>query len=67
MAIDRVVLAFAGAMILLSLALAQLHSPIWLWFTAFVGANMFQAAFTGFCPLAMILKKMGLKPGCAFQ
>lgn len=67
MAIDRVVLAFAGAMILLSLALAQLHSPLWLWFTAFVGANMFQAAFTGFCPLAMILKKMGLKPGCAFQ
>ncbi|MBI5120142.1 MAG: DUF2892 domain-containing protein [Rhodospirillales bacterium] len=67
MAIDRVVLAFAGAMILLSLALAQLHSPIWLWFTAFVGANLFQAAFTGFCPLAAILKKMGLKPGCAFQ
>lgn len=67
MAIDRVVFAFAGTMILLSLALAQLHSPMWLWFTAFVGANMFQAAFTGFCPLATILKKMGLKPGCAFQ
>jgi hypothetical protein len=67
MAIDRVVFAFAGTMILLSLALSQLHSPMWLWFTAFVGANMFQAAFTGFCPLATILKKMGFKPGCAFN
>jgi hypothetical protein len=67
MAIDRVVFAFAGTMILLSLVLSQLHSPMWLWFTAFVGANMFQAAFTGFCPLATMLKKMGVKPGCAFN
>jgi len=66
MSIDRAVMAFAGTFILASLALAHLHSPYWLWFTAFVGANMFQAAFTGFCPLAIILKKMGLTPGCAF-
>jgi len=39
----------------------------WLWFTAFVGANLFQAAFTGFCPLAKILKAVGVKTGCAFQ
>ncbi|MCC2104985.1 MAG: DUF2892 domain-containing protein, partial [Hyphomicrobiales bacterium] len=50
-----------------SLALAHWHSPNWLWFTAFVGANMLQASFTGFCPLAMILKRFGLKPGCAFN
>jgi hypothetical protein len=67
MAIDRAVMAFAGTMILLSLGLAQLHSPNWLWFTAFVGANLLQASFTGFCPLAAILKRMGLKPGCAFS
>jgi len=64
--IDQWVLRFGGAFILASLALAWLHSPYWLWFTAFVGANMFQASFTGFCPLAMILKKLGIKPGCAF-
>ncbi len=67
MTIDRLVFAFAGAFILISLALSQLHSPYWLWFTAFVGANMLQAAFTGFCPLAKIFKAMGKKPGCAFQ
>lgn len=67
MSIDRIVLAFAGAMILLSLALAQLHSPYWLWFTAFVGANLLQSAFTGFCPLARIVKALGAKPGQAFQ
>ena len=67
MSIDRIVLAFAGAMILLSLALAQLHSPYWLWFTAFVGANLLQSAFTGFCPLARIVKALGAKSGQAFQ
>ena len=66
MTIDRYVMAFAGAFVLISLALAHFHSPYWLWFTAFVGANLFQAAFTGFCPLAMILKKCGVKPGNAF-
>ncbi len=66
MNIDRIVLAFAGTVILASLALSQWHSPSWLWLTAFVGANMFQASFTGFCPLAMALKAMGKKSGVAF-
>ncbi len=66
MAIDRLVMAFAGSFILLSLALAHWHSPNWLWFTAFVGANLLQAAFTGFCPLAIVLKKLGAKSGSAF-
>lgn len=71
MSIEKIVLAFAGLAILLSLALGVQASPIfhhqyWLWFTAFVGANLFQSAFTGFCPLALILKKMGAKPGQAF-
>lgn len=67
MSIDRIVLAFAGAMILISLALAWTVHVYFLFFTAFVGLNMLQAAFTGFCPLAMILKKLGAKPGCAFE
>lgn len=67
MNVDRLVFAIAGCFILLSLALSQLHSVNWLWFTAFVGANMLQAAFTGFCPLAIILKKLGKNAGPAFQ
>ncbi|MCW8957033.1 MAG: DUF2892 domain-containing protein [Gammaproteobacteria bacterium] len=67
MSIDRIVMAFAGIVILLSLALSQLHSANWLWLTAFVGANILQSSFTGFCPLATILKKMGIKPGQAFN
>ena len=67
MSIDRLVLAFAGSFILISLALSQLHHVYWLWFTAFVGANLLQSAFTGFCPLAMILKAVGIKPGNAFS
>ncbi len=67
MSIERLVFTIAGTFILASLALSQLHSPYWLWFTAFVGANMFQASFTGFCPMAKILKALGKKPGIAFQ
>ncbi|MFW5450706.1 MAG: DUF2892 domain-containing protein [Methylophagaceae bacterium] len=67
MNIDRIVLAFAGGVILLSLILSQYHSPNWLWLTAFVGANLFQAAFTGFCPLAKMLKAVGKKAGQAFD
>lgn len=67
MSIDNAILAFAGVMILASLALAYLVSPWFLLLNAFVGLNMLQAAFTGFCPAAMILKKLGLKPGCAFR
>lgn len=66
MTIDRMVMAVAGSFILLSLALAHWYSPNWLWFTAFVGANLLQAAFTGFCPMAIILKRLGVKSGCAF-
>jgi len=66
MSIDRAVMALAGAFILLSLALSQLHSPYWLLFTAFVGLNLLQASFTGFCPAALIFKRLGLKAGCAF-
>ena len=66
MNIDRVVMAMAGSFILISLLLAHFHSPNWLWFTAFVGANLLQSAFTGFCPMALLLKKLGVKPGCAF-
>jgi hypothetical protein len=66
MSIDRIVLAFAGAMITLSLLLGYFFSPYWLLLAAFVGLNMLQAAFTGFCPLAILLKKLGAKPGAAF-
>ena len=67
MNIDRTVFAFAGLMILASLALGLMLHPYWFALTAFVGLNMFQAAFTGFCPVAMLLKKLGLKPGEAFK
>ncbi|MCW2305798.1 YgaP family membrane protein [Rhodobium gokarnense] len=66
MSIDRMVLAFAGIVILVSLLLALYVSPYFLWLTAFVGANLLQSAFTGFCPLAMILKRFGVTPGAAF-
>jgi len=66
MSIDRMVFAFAGTMILLSLTLSYLVSAYWLLLAAFVGLNMLQAAFTGFCPLALILKRLGGKPGAAF-
>lgn len=64
--LDRWVFRIVGLFILGSLALSQLHSVHWLWFTAFVGANLFQASFTGFCPLAIVLNKLGVKPGAAF-
>ncbi|TLG75678.1 DUF2892 domain-containing protein [Methylocystis sp. B8] len=66
MSIDRIVMAFAGSMVLLSLLLSQLASPWWLLLAAFVGVNLLQAAFTGFCPLARALKRLGAKPGAAF-
>lgn len=67
MNIDRFVFAFAGFLILLSLGLGYFVHHYWFLLTAFVGANMFQAAFTGFCPLAFILNKLGFKPGAAFK
>jgi uncharacterized protein (TIGR01244 family) len=64
--VDRLVFRFAGVFVLASLVLAQVHTPAWLWFTAFVGANMLQASFTGFCPLARILARLGVPYGAAF-
>jgi hypothetical protein len=67
MSIDRAVFILAGSIILVSLVLSQVHSIYWLVLTAFVGLNMLQAAFTGFCPAAIIFKRLGLKAGCAFS
>lgn len=67
MALDRVIFAFAGVMIIAGLILGLNVHVYWFGLTAFVGLNMFQAAFTGFCPLAIMLKKMGVKPGKAFS
>jgi len=67
MNIDRIVFAFAGSVILLSVLLSNIHHPAWMWLTVFVGANLLQAAFTGFCPLARILKAAGKKAGQAFD
>ena len=66
MSIERIVLAFAGTMVLVSLLLGIYVSPNWFWFTAFVGANLLQSSFTGFCPLAAILRKAGVTSGAAF-
>lgn len=66
MNIDRAVLAFAGAMVLMSVVLAWSVSPYWLLFTGFVGLNLMQASVTGFCPVALIFRKLGMKPGNAF-
>jgi hypothetical protein len=66
MSIERIVFAVAGSFVLISVLLAVYVSPLWLWFTGFVGLNLLQSAFTGFCPLATILKKLGKQPGPAF-
>ncbi|KHD87170.1 MAG: sulfurtransferase [Bdellovibrio sp. ArHS] len=58
MTIESMIRVFAGTFILASLLLAHYHSPNWLWFTAFVGANLLQSGFTKFCPLEIILKKV---------
>lgn len=67
MNIDRLMFVFAGGMILLSLVLTRYVHEYFIWFTAFVGFNMIQAAFTGFCPAAKIFSKLGIKTGCAFR
>jgi hypothetical protein len=66
MTIDRIVIAFAGAVVLLGLLLGVLVNLWWLLLSAFVGLNLLQSAFTGFCPLARILKRLGMAPGAAF-
>lgn len=66
MSLDRSVLAFAGFMVLLSVILTAWVSPYFIWFTVFIGLNLLQSSFTGFCPAASIFRKLGIKPGCAF-
>jgi len=61
MSIERAIMAFAGMMVLLSLALTTLVHANFIWLTVFVGANLFQSAFTGFCPVAILMKKLGIK------
>lgn len=67
MNIDQAVFRFAGILVLVSLLLYVIHSSYWLWLTAFIGINMIQASFTGFCPIAKVFKKMGIQPGAAFN
>lgn len=67
MSIDRAVFVFAGFVVLMGLALSWYVSPWWLLLPAFAGLNMIQAAFTGFCPAAMVFRRLGLKPGAAFR
>ena len=65
MTLERSVLAFAGVMVLVSVALTVWVSPWFIWLTVFIGFNMFQSAFTGFCPAASVLKRLGFKPACS--
>ncbi|WP_296476544.1 DUF2892 domain-containing protein [Roseinatronobacter sp.] len=65
MTVDRAVLAFAGVMVLISVLLTTFVSPLFIWFTVFIALNMFQSAFTGLCPAAMVFRKLGLKGDCA--
>lgn len=70
MSVERMIRIFAGSFVLLSLALGVGASPVFisgnfLWFTAFVGANLLQSGFTRFCPLEIVLKKLGAKQAAA--
>lgn len=69
MTVERATMAFAGCMVLLSVALTAFVHPNWVWLTVFVGANLLQSAFTGFCPASMLMAKLGLKTErqCALQ
>lgn len=67
MNIDRIMFVFAGSMILLSVVLTQFVHPNFFWFTVFIGANLIQSAFTGFCPAAKIFAKLGIPVGCALK
>jgi len=67
MNIDRVMFVFAGSMVFLSVVLTQYVHANFLWFTVFIGANLIQSAFTGFCPAAIVFNKLGIKTGCAFK
>lgn len=67
MNVDKAVLAFAGFVVLLGLALGSYVNAYWYLLTAFAGLNMLQASFTGFCPAAIVFRKLGLSSGCAFS
>jgi hypothetical protein len=67
MTLDNAVFSFAGFMVLISLLLGYYHSEYWFLLNAFVGFNLLQAGFTGFCPAATIFRRLGLKPGVAFK
>jgi hypothetical protein len=67
MNVDKAVLAFAGFVVLLGLALGTYVNAYWYLLAAFAGVNMIQASFTGFCPVAIVFKKLGLRGGCAFN
>lgn len=67
MKLENIIRALAGSMILISLALSHFVNPNWLWLTAFVGANLLQSAFSGFCPAEMILKKLGIGESCCSE
>lgn len=66
MYIDRMLRIIAGMFVLLSLGLAHWHNPNWLWFTAFVGLNLFQSGFSNWCPMYTILEKLGV-PRCPVE
>ena len=61
---EMIIRRFAGTFILISLVLAHYHSAYWLWFTAFVGFNLLQSSFTSFCPLEIVLRKLGVGGSC---
>jgi hypothetical protein len=67
MSLDTAVLRFAGVMVLLSVLLTVYVSPLFVWFTVFIGLNLLQSSFTGFCPAAMAFRALGVKKGCAFE
>lgn len=67
MSLDRAVMLFAGCMVLVSVVLTTFVSPLFIWFTVFIGANLIQSSFTGFCPAAMVFRAVGVKKGCAFE
>ncbi len=67
MTLDKAVLAFAGAVVLLSVLLSSFVHPLWILLAVFAGLNMIQAAFTGFCPAAIVFRKLGVKSGVAFR
>jgi len=67
MTLDRSVMLFAGCMVLVSVLLTAFVSPLFIWFTVFIGVNLIQSSFTGFCPAAMVFRRLGIKAGCAFN